>query len=578
MQSIPANKLVAVQPGVLGTGGNPLSLNSVFGTESPSVPYGVVMATSGLLGVQNFFGEDSPEAALAEIYFSGWTKATRLPGTLYFAQYNATAIAGYLRSGQVPSLTALQAFSGTLIMAVNGRTLTTPSINLASATSFSNAAALIQAGLQSAGATFTGTATLDGTTAMHVTVITNGTLAVGDVVAGTGITVGTTVTAIPMGGGVGIYTLSAVATTESAETVTVAGPSVTVTYSSQLNAFTVQSPTTGVNSSVGFATGTLAADVLFTQATGAVLSAGAAATTPAAFVALVQSKTLNWAGLTTVFDPDAGAQGGPVKVAFAQAISAVSPAGSERFFYVGEDTDITVTEGPAPTSFAGLTESLNGRIAVYGGGQAIYGQVAAFFCGMAASINWAATGGRITFAEKSNANLTPNVTDEEISDTLDANGYNYYGGFATQTEAFQLSYNGQISGDWDWIDEYVDQIYINSQFQLALLSYVASVNRIPYNNAGYTSIRGAMKAPITEALNNGSIETGVTLSGAQIQALMQATGGIDISSTLYAQGWYLQILDPGAQARGNRTTPNMTFWYTDGGAIQQLTLASIDIQ
>jgi len=39
----------------------------------------------------------------------------------------------------------------------------------------------------------------------------------------------------------------------------------------------------------------------------------------------------------------------------------------------------------------------------------------------------------------------------------------------------------------------------------------------------------------------------------------------------------LQVLDPGAQVRGNRGTPVINFWYTDGGAVQQITLASIDI-
>ena len=50
-----------------------------------------------------------------------------------------------------------------------------------------------------------------------------------------------------------------------------------------------------------------------------------------------------------------------------------------------------------------------------------------------------------------------------------------------------------------------------------------------------------------------------------------------VSTTLEQQGYYLQILDPGAQVRGNRGTPVINFWYTDGGAVQKITVASIDV-
>lgn len=505
--SIPASEDVAVNPGTLGTGGNPLVLNGIIGTASTRVPVGTVPFLAGLQAVQNFFGVNSPEAKMAAIYFSGFTGATVLPKSLGFAQYNAAAVPGYLRSGTGLTLAQIQAVTGVLTITISGTAYTTASINLASSTSFSNAAALIQTALVTAGAT----------------------------------------------------------------------PAL-VTYDSTLAAFVISAGTAGPTNNVSFATGSIAAPLLLTSATGAVLSAGAAATTPAAFVAMVQGQTLNWAGLTTSFDPDSGAAGGPVKVAFAQAVAAVSPAGNEAFFYAGEDTDVVPTQGADPTSFAALTASLNGRVALYTPVGAAYGLQAAFALGCAASTNWNAPNGRITYKFRSNPNLTPFVTDSTIAANLDANGYNYYAAVATRNQAFQYLRQGQISGEWDWIDEYVDQIYLNSQFQLALLSFATSQNSMPYNDPGYALIRGAMKAPTTQALLNGSIRTGIQLSPAQIVSLTQATGGIDISGTLFAQGWYLQILDPGAQARGARTTPTMTFWYTDGGSIQQITLASIDIQ
>jgi hypothetical protein len=53
--------------------------------------------------------------------------------------------------------------------------------------------------------------------------------------------------------------------------------------------------------------------------------------------------------------------------------------------------------------------------------------------------------------------------------------------------------------------------------------------------------------------------------------------GASVAGTIQSNGYYLQILDPGAQARNARQTPIINLFYTDGGAIQQFSLASIDI-
>jgi hypothetical protein len=133
-----------------------------------------------------------------------------------------------------------------------------------------------------------------------------------------------------------------------------------------------------------------------------------------------------------------------------------------------------------------------------------------------------------------------------------------------------------MSGKWKWLDTFVDQVYLNAQFQLALLTLLTSIKSIPYNQAGYSLIRAAMIDPIAAALNFGSIRVGINMSASQKAQVNQAAGQ-DVSAIIEQQGYYLQILDPGAQVRGNRGTPVINFWYTDGGAVQKISLASIDI-
>ena len=564
--SIPASQLVSVIPGVLGAGGNPLSLNAVFLTEDTSIPIGTVQAFATLADVQNWFGDNSQEAALAAVYFGGFQNSSKIPGTLYFAQFNAVDVGAYLRSASfsgVP-LTTIQALSGVLDISIDGRAVTSANINLSSATSYSNAAALITTGLQSATGIFSGTGSITGDV-LTITAVASGALHVGDVIAGAGVTPGTTIVSLGTGtGGIGTYNTSS--TPDVASEAITSASAATCTFDAQRASFVVHSPTTGANSTIAFATGSLSAGLKLTSATGAVLSQGAAAATPAGVMNGIIGQTQNWASFMTVFEPILS-----VKLAFAEWVTTTSPP--ERYVYSAWDSDEAPTVGPAPGSFGPLTANDNGVCPLFDP----LGFTAAFVCGAIASIDYTETNGRITFAYKGQAGLVPDVTDATVAENLIANGYNFYGAYATANQQFQFLQPGLVSGAWKWLDTYVDQIYLNSQFQLALMELLNNVKSLPYNTQGYGLVRAACLDPINEALNNGTIQAGIPLSAAQA-AEVNTAAGVKIDNVLTQVGWYLQILPASAQTRGNRTSPPMTFWYTDGGSIQKLNLASIDIE
>jgi hypothetical protein len=342
-----------------------------------------------------------------------------------------------------------------------------------------------------------------------------------------------------------------------------AGPA--VTYNAQLNAFTFTSTTTGATSTMSVATGTLSAGLKLTQALGAVTSQGAVAGVPAANMAAITAITQNWAAFTTIFEPDAAG-----KLAF----SAWTNSQNNRYVYAGWDTDVQAATQGSTTSWGALLAAGN-----YSGSAPIYQSVddAVFVLGTIASIDFERTNGRITLAFKGQTGLTPTVTDATTANTLIANGYNFYGDYATANDKFQFFYPGQISGPFKWIDPYINQIWMNNGFQQALMTLLTTVNSIPYNVAGDTLIEAACMDPINAALNFGAIRTGVVLSSLQA-AEVNNQAGVDIASTLQTRGWYLQIQEATAQVRAARGTPPMTFWYMDGGAVQQLVLASIEIQ
>ena len=216
--------------------------------------------------------------------------------------------------------------------------------------------------------------------------------------------------------------------------------------------------------------------------------------------------------------------------------------------------------------------------------------VAAFVQGMIASINFSQTKGRITLAGKAAqaAAVTPTCANIQTYQNLLANGYSCYGSFASRNQGFTFFSNGNMPGSFPWADQYIDQIWLSAQLQLALLNLYTTVNDIPYDPTGYGLIRAALvgqptangnstqDGPINNALNSGVIQIGVELSSSQAAAVNSAAGA-NVAPTITNNGYYLQILDPGATARAARQTPVINLWYCDGGAVQTFSLASIAI-
>lgn len=567
--SIPAKKIANVLPNVLSAGGNPLSLNAVFLTNDPSIPFGTVQPFASATDVENWFGAQAIESILAAIYFSGYNGALTRPSVLFFTQFNTATIAAYLRGGSVTGMTLaqLQAISGLLSVVIDGAPQVSSNINLAGATSFTNAATLITNGLHSATGRFAGTAVQTAAAnVMNVTVATSGSLQPGDVLTGAGVDAGLTVVSQVDGtpGGVGHYTVST--TTGFASTaISVAGVG-TCTYDSLRKAFVITSPTLGVNSSIAFASNTIAVPLFLTSATGAVLSQGAIAQTPAEVMDNVVEQTQNWATFMTMVEQTLSN-----KIAFATWLQGKN----DRYAYSCQDSDITALQANSAGTFGAImaADEFDGVWPIY---DITGGQIAAFICGASGSIAYAQPNSRITFAFKSQPGLAAQITNETDYDNLIGNGYNCYAAFATANDQFVNFQPGQAPGRWKWMDPYINQIYFNSQLQLALVELESNVPILPYNNKGYGQVRAALMDPIQEALANGTIQAGVQLSDAQI-AEVNTAAGVKIDTILFNTGWYLQILSPPAQTRTTRGSPIMTLWYTDGGAIQTLNLTSTDV-
>ena len=488
-QSIPASRIVSVNPAVISSGGSPLSMNTVFLSKHPDIPTGQALSFATADSVGSHFGLDSAEYRAAQVYFKGFDGSRKKPGTLYFYAVNDSAEAAYLQGGSLKKLgiAALKKIKGSLKITIDG-TEKSADIDLKAATGFSEAAQEIATALGA-----------------------------------------------------------------------------TVEFNSRLQGFVIRSAQSGAASEISPAQGDAADALGLSKAAGAVVSPGSDADSADSVMLGLTNATLNWAAFTTVYEPEL-----EEKLAFAQW----SNLQNERYLYIGWGKEAAALQSGSSECFgAKLKESqLSGATAVYGGLDK-----AAFLCGAIASIDFTEYNGRITFAFKGQSGLQTDVTDADDADALKENGYNYYGAWATANDRFLFLYPGQMAGKWKWLDNYVNQIRLNSQLQLALITLLTTAKSVPYNAQGQALQRAACQDAIDEALNFGSIRAGVDLSEQQAAVINNEAGIATAAAQIEAQGYYLMIRRASAQTRGNRESMPMKLWYTDGGSVHQINLASINV-
>lgn len=331
----------------------------------------------------------------------------------------------------------------------------------------------------------------------------------------------------------------------------------TCSWDVNFQAFVVGSPTTGVDSTIEFATaassGTDVSGLL--GLTSGVLSQGQAATYLADTMKDCVNSNSNFWSFMPVWEETTN-----------EALELAGWCNEQgvRFLYVLVDKSADALVANSQACLAYQVSDFNGVCCVYN-----TKGLGAMAMGIGAAIEPSRLNGRKTWAFKQQNGLAFTVDKDTDAQVLLNNGYNFYGNYATASEQFKLFQNGQISGGAKWIDTYYGQVFIRDGLQNAWLNALMLNNTIPYNADGYSILRAAAMDIINASVNAGFIRQGVSLSESQ-KATVQSEAGLDISGALETQGWYLQILDPTTVVRQERGTPVVSFWYMDGGSVQRI--------
>lgn len=336
----------------------------------------------------------------------------------------------------------------------------------------------------------------------------------------------------------------------------------TCIYDANAKVFIVTGVTQGSTGSISYASGELASFMGLTEAKGAQKNNGISADTIADLMPRIYNQVSNFSTIMALEN---------FSVSELVEISAWVTRQNSRFLHV------IWRNGEISGDVTQLSEQILG--AEMAGTLLFYGDYThgAFATTYPASLNFDELNGRTNFTFRKQSGLTASVTSSAIAAQLRELGFNYYGAYATANDRFVFAYAGNVSGDFKWVDSYINQLYFNNQFQLALMTMLTSYKSIPYNDTGKAIHRAACQDVINQMANFGALQPGVELSELQ-KTKINLEAGFDAASQLNTQGWALLVGNTSAQTRGNRGSMPLKFWYADGGSVQSVNLPSVNVQ
>ncbi|AUM08777.1 DUF3383 domain-containing protein [Escherichia coli] len=495
MSTIPLSVDFNITPNVVTPAGSAVDANGLMLTDNELIPVGAVQSYYSSSDVSALMGSESKEFLAAQQYFNGYENSSVIPGELLMYRIVTSPVAGYLLSGNLKGVTlaTLKAIpAGTITLSIDGESTTSTSIDLSTATSFSDIASKLQVGIGAS--------------------------------------------------------------------------KVVVEWLPIANRFIIRSATTGAESEVSYASaGALAAGLLLTQDSAAIVSPGSDAVTLTDTMNNIINVNQNWILFNSLVELTDDQK---------TELCAWASSSKNRFGYVVHDTTSAGTVANNANCFVQKVVVANGYeniFPVYG--TCLYSVTALAY---AASVDFARTNGRISFKFRGFSGLAPNVRDLATAQALKSNGYNFYGSYSLNKTMAQYASDGAITGKFVWLDSFINQVWINANLVSAFANLFTNNQSYPFNETGYGAVSAAVIDVAEQALNFGAIQRGVKLDNAQTR-IVNNTVGKDISSTLYSQGWFLYIPTQSGSARIERDLKGVIFYYVDGQLIQSITMSSTAI-
>lgn len=148
--TIPLSTDFSITPNVVTPAGSAVDANGLMLTDNELIPVGAVASFFTSADISALTGSNSKEFLAAQQYFNGYDNSSVIPGELLMYRVITADVAGYLLSGNLKGtpLSTLKAITaGTITLFIDGTSTTSTSIDLSTATSFSDIASKLEVGI-----------------------------------------------------------------------------------------------------------------------------------------------------------------------------------------------------------------------------------------------------------------------------------------------------------------------------------------------------------------------------------------------------------------------------------------------
>lgn len=188
-----------------------------------------------------------------------------------------------------------------------------------------------------------------------------------------------------------------------------------------------------------------------------------------------------------------------------------------------------------------------------------------------ASTNYDNVNGTVNYMYQQFPNQAVAVDTNELANTLDALHINYNGQTQKAGQKIEFYQDGYLADGVD-IGVYANEIWLKDAMATELLNLEIGLNKIPANEDGLSMIQGIIEGVIDEALNNGTISTGKTLTNTQKAYITQITGDNTAWQTVQLNGYVLTVELKQENVNGAiKYIAEYTLVYSKGDSIRKIT-------
>lgn len=170
----------------------------------------------------------------------------------------------------------------------------------------------------------------------------------------------------------------------------------------------------------------------------------------------------------------------------------------------------------------------------------IYNQHAGFMPMAAiAAVDYTRRNAAIDMMYQQFAGVSPSVSENSVAKTYDDIRVNYYG--ATQQAGNSVSFyqDGLLQGSISSMGVFANEAWLKDAFFTQLLDLRLGLDTLPASTTGKSLVMNVMAEVIEQALFNGTILVGKTLTATQKAYITQITGDTDAWLTVQSAGYWL---------------------------------------